>query len=91
MMARMVMCKKLGRELPGLPHKPFPDELGQRIFDSISLDAWQLWLEHFKTHLNENRLRPGDPRTTKFLHQQAEKFFFGEGAQAARGHRPPKT
>ena len=88
-MARTVLCRKLGRELPGLGFKPFPNELGQRIYDSISQDAWKMWLEHFKMVLNEYRLAPGDPRTTEVLYQQAEQFLFGEGAAAPAEYRPP--
>ena len=80
-MARMVNCKKLGRELPGLSFKPFQNELGQKIYDNISAEAWELWLEHFKMVLNEYRLAPGDPHTQEILFKQAEEFFFGEGAQ----------
>ena len=88
-MARMVQCKKLGRELPGMAFKPFPNELGQRIFDSISQEAWKMWLEHFKMILNEYRLAPGDPRTNQILFEQAEQFFFGEGAQLPPDYVPP--
>ncbi|MGC3997184.1 MAG: oxidative damage protection protein [Anaeromyxobacter sp.] len=88
-MSRMVQCVKLGRELPGLGFKPFPNELGQRIYDHVSADAWKLWLEHFKMILNEYRLSPGDPRTKEILYQQAEVFFFGEGAQVPPDYRPP--
>ncbi len=89
MAQRMVKCRKLGKELPGLSFKPFPNELGQRIYDSISQDAWKLWLEHFKMVLNEFRLAPGDARTNQILYDQAEKFFFGEGAQMPPDWRPP--
>jgi Fe-S cluster biosynthesis and repair protein YggX len=89
MAQRTVHCRKLGKELPGLDFKPFPNELGQRIYDSISKDAWKLWLEHFKMVLNEFRLAPGDPRTNQILYDQAEKFFFGEGAQVPPDWRPP--
>jgi Fe-S cluster biosynthesis and repair protein YggX len=88
-MARTVNCKKLGRELPGLTFKPFPNELGQRIYDGISQEAWKMWLEHFKRILNEYRLAPGDPRTTALLYEQAEQFFFGEGAMVPPDYRPP--
>jgi Fe-S cluster biosynthesis and repair protein YggX len=91
MAQRMVQCRKLGRELPGLAFKPFPNELGQRIYDSISQDAWKLWLEHFKMVLNEFRLAPGDPRTNQILFDQAEKFFFGEGAEMPKDWKPPRT
>ena len=90
-MARMVNCKKLGRELPGLAFKPFPNELGQRIYDSVSQEAWKLWLEHFKMVMNEYRLSPADPRTNQILYQQAEQFFFGEGAQLPPDYRPPPS
>jgi Fe-S cluster biosynthesis and repair protein YggX len=88
-MARTVHCKKLGRELPGLTFKPFPNELGQRIFDSISQEAWKMWLEHFKMIMNEYRLAAGDPRANQILFQQAEQFFFGAGAQLPPDFVPP--
>ncbi|HET6437031.1 MAG TPA: oxidative damage protection protein [Anaeromyxobacter sp.] len=88
-MARTVLCKKLGRELPGLTQKPFPNELGQRIYDGISQEAWGMWLEHFKLILNEYRLSPADPRTSEILYQQAEQFLFGQPAQQPPDYRPP--
>lgn len=88
-MARTVMCKKLGQELPGMTYKPFKNELGQRIYDNISQDAWKLWLEHFKLILNEYRLTPADPRTNQILYQQAEEFFFGKGADEPPDFHPP--
>jgi Fe-S cluster biosynthesis and repair protein YggX len=87
-MARMVMCRKLGKELPGLGFKPFPNELGARIYESISQEAWKLWLEHFKMIMNEYRLSPADPRTQQILFQQAEQFFFGPGAEAPPEFKP---
>jgi Fe-S cluster biosynthesis and repair protein YggX len=87
-MARMVNCVKLGKELPGLGYKPFPNELGDRIFQSISQDAWKMWLEHFKMIMNEYRLTPADPRTQQILYQQAEQFFFGPGAEAPPEFKP---
>ena len=88
-MARTVHCKKLGRELPGMAFKPFPNELGQRIYDSISQEAWKMWLEHFKMIMNEYRLAAGDPRANQILFQQAEQFFFGEGSQLPPDYVPP--
>jgi Fe-S cluster biosynthesis and repair protein YggX len=55
-MPRMVTCVKLGKELPGIPYKPFNNELGQRIYDSVSMDAWRQWIEHSKMIVNEYRL-----------------------------------
>ena len=88
-MARMVMCKKLGKELPGLGYKPFNNELGQRIYDSISQDAWKMWLDHFKMIMNEYRLSPADPRTNEILFKQAEQFFFGGEATPPPDYHPP--
>ena len=89
-MARMVFCKKLGRELPGIAFKPpFPADLAQRVYDHISQDAWKMWLEHFKMVMNEYRLSPADPRTNEILFTQAEQFFFGEGAQLPPDYVPP--
>jgi Fe-S cluster biosynthesis and repair protein YggX len=87
-MARMVMCRKLGRELPGMTFKPFPNELGQRVYDQISQEAWKMWLEHFKMIMNEYRLSPADPRTAQILYGQCEQFFFGPGADAPPEFKP---
>jgi Fe-S cluster biosynthesis and repair protein YggX len=90
-MPRLVHCQKLGRELPAMNFKPFPNELGQRIYDGISQDAWKLWLEHFKMVLNEYRLVPGDPRTNQILYQAAEQFFFGAEAPPPADYQPPSS
>ncbi len=88
-MTRMVKCIKLGREAEGLDRPPYPGELGQRIFDNVSKEAWQMWLQHQTMLINENRLSPIDPRARKFLEEQMEKFFFGEGAEMPEGYVPP--
>ena len=88
-MARTVMCKKLQKELPGLDVKPWPNELGQRIYDSISKDAWKMWTEHFKMIMNEYRLAGGSEQANQILFDQCEKYFFGEGAQLPPDYRPP--
>ncbi|MBS2024646.1 MAG: oxidative damage protection protein [Deltaproteobacteria bacterium] len=88
-MARMVMCKKLGKELPGIPFKPWPNELGQRVFESISMDAWKMWTEHFKMIMNEYRLAGGTEQANQVLFEQAEKFFFGDGAQLPPDYKAP--
>lgn len=78
---RMVKCAKFGKELPGLTWKPYNNELGQKIYDSISEQAWQMWTEQAKMILNEYRLNLASPQAQKFLFEQAEAFFFGPGAQ----------
>jgi Fe-S cluster biosynthesis and repair protein YggX len=90
-MARMVECIKLGQEAEGLERVPYPGPLGQRIFDQVSKQAWSEWLKHQTMLINENRLSPMDPKARKFLEQQMEQFFFGEGAEVPEGYVPPKT
>jgi Fe-S cluster biosynthesis and repair protein YggX len=80
-MPRIVKCAKLGKELPGIPYKPFSNELGQRIYDNVSLDGWKMWLEFSKMIVNEYRLDLTSASGQKLLHDQAEKYFFGEGAE----------
>ena len=81
MAVRTVKCVKLGRELPGLSRRPFPGELGQRIFDNVSQQAWELWTQQSTLLINHYGLRLADPNAQKFLMEQMEEFFFGEGAQ----------
>ena len=66
-MPRIVNCVKLGKELPGLEFKPWNNELGQRVYDSISQEAWKLWLEHFKMVMNEYRLAGGSEQANQVL------------------------
>ncbi|MBX9964873.1 MAG: oxidative damage protection protein [Burkholderiales bacterium] len=88
-MARTVQCIKLGHEAEGLDFPPYPGPLGQRLYASVSKEAWKGWLEHQKMLVNENRLNLSDPKARKYLEQQMEKYFFGEGADSASGYTPP--
>ena len=89
-MARMVQCVKLGKQAEGLKVPPYPGELGKRIFDHVSAEAWQLWLRQQTMIINEYRLSPLDPRTRKLLQTEMEKFFFGEDSLKPEGFTPPK-
>jgi Fe-S cluster biosynthesis and repair protein YggX len=88
-MARMVQCVKLKKEAEGLDTLTYPGELGQRIFENVSKEAWQMWLRHQTMLINENRLTPIDPNHRKFLEAEMEKFFFGEGSEMPEGYVPP--
>jgi Fe-S cluster biosynthesis and repair protein YggX len=81
-MTRMVQCVLLKREAPGLDRPPYPGELGKRIYENVSKEAWQRWVAHQVMLLNEYRLTPVDPKARKFLETEMEKFFFGSGSQA---------
>ena len=82
-MARTVYCVKLGRELPGLEKPPFPGELGQRIYEHISKQAYDMWQAESTTVINERGLSMGDPAARKILRKEMEKFFFGNPKQPA--------
>jgi Fe-S cluster biosynthesis and repair protein YggX len=88
-MARTVFCSYLKRESEGLDRVPYPGELGQRIYDNISKEAWQQWVRHQTMLLNEYRLSPIDPKARKFLVEEMEKFLFGGGAQKPEGYVNP--
>jgi len=88
-MARMVQCVKLGKEAEGLERQTYPGELGKRIFDNVSKQAWQQWMQQQTMLINEYRLSPIEPKAREFLEQQMEKFFFGEGADTPPDFVPP--
>ena len=90
-MTRMVQCVLLGREAEGLARVPYPGELGQRIFDNVSKEAWQKWLGHQTMLINEYRLVAFEPKARKFLVGEMEKFFFGAGSKAPGGFVDPAS
>jgi Fe-S cluster biosynthesis and repair protein YggX len=77
-MSRTVNCVKLKKEAEGLDRAPYPGELGQKVFDNVSKEAWQQWLQHQTMLINEYRLSPIDPKSRTFLEEQMEKFFFSD-------------
>jgi Fe-S cluster biosynthesis and repair protein YggX len=84
----MVKCVKLGRELPGLARPPFRGDLGQRVFDNVSQQGWDLWQQHSTLLINHYGLNMADKRAQQFLIEQIEEFFFGPGAQMPEGWVP---
>lgn len=86
----MVHCVKLGKEAPGLKFPPFPNELGKRIYNNVSQEAWDGWLRYQTMIINENRLSLADPRARQYITQQMENYFFGEGADQISGYTPPQ-
>ncbi len=85
-MTHTVHCVKLGREAEGLDRPPYPGELGQRLYENVSKEGWQLWLRHQTMLINEYRLSVMDPKARKMLEQEMEKFFFGEGSEKPEGY-----
>jgi Fe-S cluster biosynthesis and repair protein YggX len=86
----MVNCILLGEEAEGLDYAPYPGELGQRIFENVSKQAWQRWLEHQTMLINEYRLSPIEPDARKFLETEMDKFFFAGGSAAPQEYTPPE-
>ena len=88
-MTRMVHCIKLEKEAEVLDFAPYPGEMGKKIWESVSKEAWAAWLKHQTMLVNENRLNLADARARKYLATQMEKHFFGDGADEAQGYVPP--
>ena len=88
-MSRTVQCAKLGKELEGLERPPYPGELGQKIYDNISKEAWQLWMKQQTILINEYRLSVIDPKAREFLEDQMQKFLFENEEQTPDSFVPP--
>jgi Fe-S cluster biosynthesis and repair protein YggX len=89
-MSRTVHCVKLDKEAEGLAALPYPGDLGKRIYEGVSKEAWQMWLGHQTMLINEYRLTPIEPKARKFLEEEMEKFFFGEGSEAPKEFVEPE-
>lgn len=87
-MERTVQCQKLKKEAPGLERPPYPGDLGQRIYEHISQEAWREWVKHQTMLINEYRLTPVDPKAREFLEKEMEKFLFGEGSEKPKEYVP---
>lgn len=75
-MIRKIKCIKLGQELDGLDFPPLPGELGQKIYENVSKQAWDDWIKQQTMIINENRLNLADDSARKYLRQQLEYYFF---------------
>ena len=89
-MARMIHCIKLNKEAEALDLPPYPGVLGKKIYETVSKEAWQMWIKHQTMLINENRLALADPKARQFLQAELEKYFFGEGSAVPSGYVAPK-
>jgi Fe-S cluster biosynthesis and repair protein YggX len=89
MAERMVNCVKLHKELPGLDEPPFDTELGQKIYENVSQQAWASWMDVCKMILNEYRLNPARKEDQEVIVKQMELYFFGEAAVVPKEYVPP--
>ncbi len=88
-MSRTINCVVLGKEADGLDYLPYPGDLGQRIYDSVSKEAWQRWLGHQTMLINEKHLSLVDAEARKYLQGEMDKYFSGEDYDKAEGYVPP--
>lgn len=88
---RMVKCIKLGQELPGLKSPPSPTELGKKVYENVSAEAWKEFLEHFKMIINEYRLDLTSPMADQVFEQKMEEYFFADEVKMPEGYVPPKS
>ena len=84
-----VFCVKLKKELPGLDEAPFDTDLGKKIYENVSVDAWHSWMEFCKMLLNEYRLNPARKEDQEVIVKQMEQYFFGEGSALPTQYVPP--
>lgn len=89
-MTRLIFCQKLQKEAEGLDFPPYPGELGKKIYQHISKQAWQQWLNHQTMLINEYRLNMLDAKAREFLAKEMEKFLFGNGSEKPSGYVAPK-
>ena len=87
-MARIIHCIKLNKEAEGLDFAPMPGELGKKLWQEVSKEAWAGWIKQQTMLINENRLNMADARARQYLLKQVEKYFYGEGADTAQGFTP---
>ncbi|HJP42621.1 MAG: oxidative damage protection protein [Candidatus Neomarinimicrobiota bacterium] len=88
-MSRQVFCEHFQKELEGLDRPPYPGELGEKIYQSVSKQAWNTWIEHQTMLINENQLSMLDSKARKYLQEEMTKFLFGKGSEKPREYVPP--
>ena len=87
-MSRIVHCCKLNQDTEGMLKLPFPGELGERIYNEVSNQAWNMWLSHQTMLINEYRLNLMEAKAREFLKEEMQKYFFGEGSDKPAGYNP---
>jgi len=87
---RLVNCVKLNKELPGLNRPPLPGELGKKLYDNVSAEAWKMFKDYFLIIVNEYRLDLSNPQTDRIFEDQVNEYFFGKGGQLPEQYEPEK-
>ena len=87
-MSRTVQCIKLGTTAEGLDKPPFRGELGQKVYETVSKEAWKKWLEHSKMLINEYRLDLVSEAGQRIWMKELENYFYGDGGAAPPEFKP---
>ena len=82
----MVKCIKLGKEAEGLDNPPWPGELGQKVLENVSKEAWLEWMRLQTMIINEQHINPIDPKSREYIAQEMDKYFFGDGIDLPEGY-----
>jgi len=90
-MPRLINCIKLQKQAEGFENAPYPGKVGQKVYDEISKEAWDMWLSHQTMLINEYRLSMIDPKAREFLLKEMEKFLFGTGSDKPSGYINPES
>ncbi|WP_018275571.1 oxidative damage protection protein [Teredinibacter turnerae] len=87
-MTRTVHCRKYNKEMEGLAVPPLPGAKGTELFNNVSKQAWQEWLQHQTMLINEKQLNLMDLTARAYLTEQMEKFLSGADYDQADGYVP---
>lgn len=90
-MSRKVFCQRLKKELPGLAAPPFPGPKGQEIYENISAQSWEEWLQHQTMLINEKQLNMMDKESRKYINNQRDNFLAGREVEQAEGYVAPRN
>ncbi|WP_019934970.1 oxidative damage protection protein [Oceanimonas smirnovii] len=90
-MSRTIFCQRLNKEAEGLDFQMYPGELGKRIYDNISKEAWAEWQKKQTMLINEKKLNMMNAEHRQLLEQEMEAYLF-EGADVnIEGYTPPSA
>ena len=90
-MSRTVFCQHLKQDAEVLDFQLYPGDLGKRIFDNISKQAWGEWQKKQTMLINEKKLNMMDPDARKFLEEQMEAYLFEGKEPDIEGYVPPSS
>jgi len=88
-MRRTIFCTFLQRDAEGQDFQLYPGDVGKRIFDEISKEAWGEWMKKQTMLINEKKLNMMNLDDRKLLEQEMIKFLFEGHDVHIEGYIPP--